>query len=581
MKKSGPLALSATLLGAVLLIIGLLGAPGIGIYSLASTPTIGTSINPRVSCSPTIVNVGAITQNQTATSAVPYGPYAPGITTTVTGGSAKRWLTPSTITPSGWRSPGPACSITNTAGQSISSFVELDNVFRVSGSAALEDCSTSYDPVNGGTLNGGVCGGGSGVNCGTYCDTTFLIGQTSGLSCSLITDPGCKIMIHAEIDHDWKAAHYCGTGTVCDNTTLVQTTTPTTALDIQGFVSWDPDHTINSWHAFNGWEIHPITAWRLHQTPPTFGVAFSTSPTPGVAGSPITFSASVVGGTAPYTYNWIWGDGSSQIATTGATSHSYTTPGVYTVSVTVVDSSAAKLTASAIGSVTVIPATPGIAASFTWSPLTPQVGATITFTATVSGGLSPYTINWQFGDGTTGSGSITSHSFGNAGSFAVTLSATDTSTPVKTGLTTQNVAVSAPPPNQLTASMTYSPTIAITGQPIVFTATVSGGIPAYIYSWHWSDGSADSAGGTLAHTFTTAGSYPVVLTVTDSSGAAATAASTVIVQNPTSSGGPGGGSLNLTLTIPPTWAIFSSVGLALVLVGVAMAYRGRVKVKFT
>jgi hypothetical protein len=38
---------------------------------------------------------------------------------------------------------------------------------------------------------------------------------------------------------------------------------PRTAIDIQGFVFWDPAHTTANWHSFSGWEIHTVTAWRL------------------------------------------------------------------------------------------------------------------------------------------------------------------------------------------------------------------------------------------------------------------------------------------------------------------------------
>lgn len=36
-----------------------------------------------------------------------------------------------------------------------------------------------------------------------------------------------------------------------------------TAIDIQGFVFWDPAHTQARYHSFSGWELHPLTAWRL------------------------------------------------------------------------------------------------------------------------------------------------------------------------------------------------------------------------------------------------------------------------------------------------------------------------------
>lgn len=36
-----------------------------------------------------------------------------------------------------------------------------------------------------------------------------------------------------------------------------------TAINVQGFVFWDPDHTEAGWHNHSGWEIHSFTAWRL------------------------------------------------------------------------------------------------------------------------------------------------------------------------------------------------------------------------------------------------------------------------------------------------------------------------------
>jgi hypothetical protein len=35
-----------------------------------------------------------------------------------------------------------------------------------------------------------------------------------------------------------------------------------TAVDVQGFVFWDPAHTDAPWHSFSGWEVHTVTAWR-------------------------------------------------------------------------------------------------------------------------------------------------------------------------------------------------------------------------------------------------------------------------------------------------------------------------------
>src|SRR5438093_299589 len=212
-----------------------------------------TSWNPEVQCTPLIVRITDITANQTSSGSFSVSPFTPGITTTGAGGLAKRWLTPGT-TPRGWVAPGPPCTVTNSKG-TTSLFVEIDGIER--GSIATEDSAGSYDPTNGGTSHP------------TTYDTTFNIFDPSFVSsysgsCSSSTDKTCYARMHAEIDHDWKSAGYCGSGTVCDESALASKTSySSTKLDIQGFVSWDPGHLTEGWHSFNGWEIHPVTGWRL------------------------------------------------------------------------------------------------------------------------------------------------------------------------------------------------------------------------------------------------------------------------------------------------------------------------------
>src|SRR5260370_37418732 len=114
---------------------------------------IAGSWNSNVNCTPTTVRISDITANQTGTTSFNTSPFSPGITTTVSGGVAKRWLTPGP-TPSGWHSPGPACTITNNKGQSQGVFVEIDGIERAS--AVYEDSSSSYDATNGvGSDSGG------------------------------------------------------------------------------------------------------------------------------------------------------------------------------------------------------------------------------------------------------------------------------------------------------------------------------------------------------------------------------------------------------------------------------------------
>src|SRR5207245_4079803 len=95
----------------------------------------------------------------------------------------------------------------------------------------------------------------------------------------------------------------------------------------------------------------------------------------------------------------------------------------------------------------------------------------------------------------------------------------------------QSVTVTNPPPPALTATFTYTPSNPTTGQTVSFTGSASGGTPPYSYSWTFGDGGSAS-GSSTSHVYQTAGSYNVVLTVTDAAGQTANSAQTVTVSNP-------------------------------------------------
>lgn len=82
-------------------------------------------------------------------------------------------------------------------------------------------------------------------------------------------------------------------------------------------------------------------------------------------------------------------------------------------------------------------------ASFTVNDSTPSVGQTVEFDASGSsdsdGSIANY--DWDFGDGTTGSGETTTHSYGSAGTYTVTLTVTDDDGATDTA--TETVTVSA------------------------------------------------------------------------------------------------------------------------------------------
>jgi PKD repeat protein len=168
---------------------------------------------------------------------------------------------------------------------------------------------------------------------------------------------------------------------------------------------------------------------------------------------------------------------------------------------------------------------------------------------------------WDFGDGGTSNGAspTTTHVFAAAGTYVVRLTVTDSNG--RTGTTTNNVTVTvAPAP---TASFTVSPTSPAAGQVVNFNgsgSTAPAGSTITAYAWNFGDGGTASNGPTTSHRFTTAGTYVVRLTVTDSAGRTGTTTNSVTVtaatQNaPTASfvfspGSPGAVVYNATQSTP-------------------------------
>src|SRR5437588_4085828 len=220
--------------------------------------------------------------------------------------------------------------------------------------------------------------------------------------------------------------------------------------------------------------------------PPTLSASFTNSPTTPMVGQSDTFAATASGGVSPYTYAWSFGDGST--GSGASATHTYSAAGSYTVTLTVTDSAtptASKQTATKSVAVTA-PSPPPLGASTTYSPTNPVAGQIITFSASATGGVSPYSYSWSFGDGSTGIGQSTSHSYSAQGTYTVTVKASDSASPAQTVTSTRSVVVSAPPP--LTISFSYSPTNPVAGSPVTFTSSETGGVPPYSLSWNFGDG---------------------------------------------------------------------------------------------
>ncbi|AGN00771.1 glycoside hydrolase family protein [Salinarchaeum sp. Harcht-Bsk1] len=168
-------------------------------------------------------------------------------------------------------------------------------------------------------------------------------------------------------------------------------------------------------------------------------------------------------------------------------------------------------------------------ASFTVSPSNPAPGESVTFDASGSsdpdGTISSY--SWEFGDGTSGSGESTTHTYDAAQVVTVTLTVTDDGG--ETASTTQDVTIGDPNAAP-TASFTNDPASPEPGQTATFDASGSGDSDGSIASYEWEFGDGTTATGqTVDHTFASEGTYSVTLTVTDDDGATGTTTTDVSV----------------------------------------------------
>jgi PKD repeat protein len=251
--------------------------------------------------------------------------------------------------------------------------------------------------------------------------------------------------------------------------------------------------------------------------------SFTSSPSSPIVNTPVTFMASTFGGTSPYAVRWNFGDGSTSSGST--VTHTYAIANTYSVTETATDAASPSHAATSSQIITVQPVPP-LVTSFTFLPATPLLNTIVTFTAVTTGGTSPYAISWRFGDGTIGTGASTTHTFTNAGSYAVTETATDTSTPTKTATATLNVVVYLSLPLSATFSVSsMSPSV---GQTITFSATGAGGTSPYAFAIDFGDGNT-ATGTSASHAYSTATTYTATLTVADSASPQATLSKSITI----------------------------------------------------
>ena len=264
-----------------------------------------------------------------------------------------------------------------------------------------------------------------------------------------------------------------------------------------------------------------------------------TGPTSGRTNVSVSFTASVQGGSGNPSFSWCWdGCNIGGVFTAGSAtqSHSYRTAGTYVVAVKITDSGISKVVTSKQITITGSGGTGALSVGLN-GPTAGKPNQSLSYTATASGGTSPYSYSWcweacNLGGVFESGPASNSHTYTTEGTFSVTVRTTDGSN--RTAVKSISVVISNSTGGGGTLSVGLSgPTTGSVNQSVSFTASVGGGNQPYSYAWCWDGcalgGTFASGGSSASHAYPSAGSHALAVRVTDSSNVVAVKTATIMI----------------------------------------------------
>ncbi|MES2132685.1 MAG: PKD domain-containing protein [Bacteroidota bacterium] len=231
---------------------------------------------------------------------------------------------------------------------------------------------------------------------------------------------------------------------------------------------------------------------------------FTTTPCQTTFTVPFQDNSSQNGGPSVTTFIWDWGDGTSA-GSNPAETHTFTTAGSHQVELKISNG-------GCLDSITkTITITPKPTANFIFA--NGCLNTATNFTSTSTPSVSLVSQVWNWGDGTTGSGASTNHTYGTASTYTVKLVVTDA------GLckdSINKVITIFPKP---TVTFTVSPVCMGTAATFTNTSTITP--TSTIANWGWdfdNNGTTDNTTQSPTNNYAAAGTYTVELKATSNNG---------------------------------------------------------------
>ncbi|WP_169306980.1 immune inhibitor A domain-containing protein [Ferrimonas sediminicola] len=162
----------------------------------------------------------------------------------------------------------------------------------------------------------------------------------------------------------------------------------------------------------------------------------------------------------------------------------------------------------------------------------------LTAQATAENGQGSPSYTWETGDGKVYHTAAISHTYPADGTYTLTLTVIDEAGQMLESSRQVEVREQAIEP--LSGRINAS----INGNSVSFSADVSGGLAPYGYQWHFGDDSSasDASGASVSHTYASAGTYQVQLTMTDAAKQSQTITRSITIADNSGSGSTGGSS---------------------------------------